>query len=423
MKKQAKYSRETYRKLFKPRHYTRETVLKDREYGMFWYDWLWHVLRPVLVFACAALVVIGVVSTGWSRLYGSLISPPEPNDTQKTNFIISSGESVTTIGRNLQQQGFIRNPSVFKYYVQLYGLTSKLQSGQYKLSKDMDLFEVAQTLSSGKGSNERTIRILPGWTVEDIADYLLGEGAIKDRDRFLKECDNYSAYKAYSLALIGADETADLTRRTYSLEGYLAPDTYRVYLNADESSIVKTLVKQTDAVYNELFCDEDGNRKTGLTCDTITTVSGRTLTDDEIIILASIIEKEATTPEDMARVSAVFYNRLRRGLKLQSDPTVTYLSGITRLALTGADTSRNTAYNTYQINGLPVGPICAPSKTAIRAALYPDEQYLREGYMYFCATVPGSGVLAFSKTYEEHNAQVEKYRALWEAYDREHAAK
>lgn len=417
-----KYSRERYKKLFKTERYTRKSVMKDREYGFFWYDWLWQVLKRVLSVVCALLIVIGLVTTGWNKVYGALIAPADETNREKTTFIISSGESVTTIGRHLSEQGYIKSPSVFKYYVQLYGLTSKLQSGLYQLSRDMDLFEIATALSSGKAQNERTIRILPGWTVEDIADYLLQEGAITDRRAFLKECDNYSAYMAYSLALIEADSSADLTRRVYSLEGYLAPDTYRIYLDADNSSIIRTLVKQTDTVYNKLFFESNGDRKSGLTCDTIKTVSGRTLTDDEIFILASVIEKEASTPEDMAKVSAVFYNRLARGLKLQSDPTVTYLTGITRLALTETDTARATQYNTYQVSGLPVGPICAPSKTALTAALYPDKEYLQQGYMYFCATVPGSGVLAFSKSYEEHQTNVKKYRALWEEYDRTHAA-
>ncbi|MBQ5770568.1 MAG: endolytic transglycosylase MltG, partial [Clostridia bacterium] len=141
------------------------------------------------------------------------------------------------------------------------------------------------------------------------------------------------------------------------------------------------------------------------------------LTESEIITLASIIEKEATTVEDMKRVSAVFYNRLAKKDKLQSDPTATYLTDTTRLALTGDDINVNTAYNTYRITGLPVGPICNPSRNALDAALHPDETYLAEGYYFFCAAEPGTGRLVYAKTNAEHEKNVAKYRPLWQAYD------
>ncbi|MBR6009073.1 MAG: endolytic transglycosylase MltG, partial [Clostridia bacterium] len=135
-------------------------------------------------------------------------------------------------------------------------------------------------------------------------------------------------------------------------------------------------------------------------------------------ILASVIEKEASSLADMRRVSAVFYNRLAAGMKLQSDPTVKYMTGITRLALTNDDIKVNTPYNTYVVDGLPAGPICSPSKNAISAAIYPDETYLNDNYLYFCAGEPGTGMLIFAKTAAEHDKNVAVYRPLWEAYDR-----
>ena len=138
---------------------------------------------------------------------------------------------------------------------------------------------------------------------------------------------------------------------------------------------------------------------------------------DQTIVLASMIEKEAGNKADYARVSAVFHNRLNNGWKLESDPTVTYLGGTTRLALSEADISQANNYNTYYIAGLPVGPICNPSTAALEAAINPDMTYINEGYMYFCAAEPTSGTLVFSKTKEEHEANVARYRPLWEAYD------
>ena len=417
-----KYSRQSYDRLFKTHRYTRETVRKDREYGLFWYDWLWKILRPVLSVLCAFLVIIGLVSAGWNKLYENLISPVYPDDDMAYTFTVASGESATTIARHLEEQEFIRSARVFKYFVQFKGLTNKLQSGVYELKKSEDLFAVTDVITSGVATNERTIRIIPGWNVEDIADYLVKEGALDNREDFLTACRDYRSNLGYSLALISADESADLSRRTYPLEGYLAPDTYRVYLDADAPSIVRTLVKQMDKVYADLFADQSEYDENGnLLSESVRgSIKGLKFSDDEIFILASVIQKEAGTNEDMAKVSAVFYNRLAAGMKLESDPTATYLSGVKRLALTSNDVSRNSDYNTYRISGLPVGPICSPSGKALEAALQPDETFLNENYLFFCAAEPESGKLVFARTYEEHSANVAKYRPLWEAYDREH---
>ncbi len=420
-----KYSRERYNRLFRPRRYTRKSVHQDREYGFFWYDWLWQLLRPVLCVACALLVVIGILTTAWDKLYGSLIAPQNSRDVTSYAFTVDSGSSVSAIGRKLEEQGFIKSASMFRYWVQFKGLTNKLQSGVYDLSYSMDLFEVTEVLSSGKGTNERTIRVIPGWNVVDIADYLVSVGAITNREAFLRECTKIDSYKGYSLALLNAEASKGAAQRTYALEGYLAPDTYRIYLTADAASIVRTLVRQMDSVYTSLFnreavYDENGNK---LSDPEPNGAKGVTLTDDEVFILASIIEKEASSFQDMKRVSAVFYNRLAAGMKLQSDPTVKYLSGINRLSLTSQDLSRRSAYNTYLIDGLPPGPICSPSRSALVAALEPDEDYLENDYLFFCAAEPESGALVFAQTAQQHQQNVDRYRPLWEAYDREQAAR
>ena len=409
---------------FKPRRYTRETVMRDREYGMFWYAWLWQILRPVVIFMCAMLIVIGLISTAWEKVYDGYLAAPDANDYSTPGFTISSGESITTIGKNLEKQGYIKSPSVFKYYIQFYGLTNSIQSGMYYISRDMTLFEVVDAISSGNATNERTIRIIPGWTVEDIARYLVSVGAIKTENEFLTECKAYEAYLGYSLALINADDNNNMKKRVYPLEGYLAPDTYRIYLSADATSIIRTLLGQTEVVYASLFkneatYDDNGNLIKEADKYGIPSVP---LTESQIITLASVIEKEATTPEDMKRVSAVFYNRLKAGMKLESDPTATYLTGTTRIALTAQDIQVNTDYNTYRVSGLPVGPICNPSKNALNAALNPDETFLNENYLFFCAAEPASGKLVFAKTSQEHEANVAKYKPLWQAYDREQNA-
>ena len=129
-----------------------------------------------------------------------------------------------------------------------------------------------------------------------------------------------------------------------------------------------------------------------------------------------MIEKEAKE-QDFARVSAVFHNRLRSGMKLESDVTVHYITGVRRMSLTEEDLNRADAYNTYLYRGLPPGPICNPSPAAIKAALYPDQTLVAEKYLFFCAKEPESGELYFSRTLEEHERAVAVYAPLWKQYD------
>ena len=140
------------------------------------------------------------------------------------------------------------------------------------------------------------------------------------------------------------------------------------------------------------------------------------MTMDQVITLASLIQKEAKD-EDFAKTSAVFHNRLKKNMKLQSDVTIHYVTGLRKMSLDNNDLALNSPYNTYQVTGLPLGPICNPSAKAIEAALYPDETFVAEGYLYFCAKDPESGELHFSRTLAEHEQAVSIYAPLWKQYD------
>ena len=362
------------------------------------------------------------MTKGYNMVYDRFLAPANSLDASLVDFEVKSGDTVSGIGQSLEQDGLLRNQKVFKYLVQFKGLTNSLSYGTYKLSPSMTVDEIITELTSGNQTNERVITIIPGWTAEDVADYLVGIGAIADRNEFLTLMNDVDHFIGSSYALRAAHDADGLANRKYALEGYLAPDTYRIFLSATPESIINTLLAQDNAVVDEIFYSD--NREYYTDADgTVREVEKyqTMLSMDQSIILASIIEKEASTAEDMARVSAVFHNRLRLGMKLESDPTATYLTGEKKLALSESEISAQNAYNTYYVSGLPAGPICNPSKTALNAALNPDMTYIQEGYLYFCATEPGSGTLAFAKTKEEHDENVAKYRPLWEAYDRQQA--
>jgi len=408
--------------VYRPESYNKNTLHTDREYGFFWYEWLWKIVRPVLVFLCSLLIVIGLVTTLWNKVDEALFQPVDPGSTDTVQFVIESGESIKTIGSKLKKQGLLKNDKIFEYIVQFQGLTNAISYGTYDLSPGMDVYEIVAELSSGSQTNERTITIIPGWTVEDIADYLVAEGAIESREEFLALCNEPEKFLKYSYALNSAYESGELTGRRYALEGYLAPDTYRVFRSADAESIIRTLLTQGNTVIDRVFYTD--HTQYVVDADGVYTEVEYYHTDmtmDEVLILASVIEKEAGRTEDYGKVSAVFHNRLDAGWKLESDATINYVTRRNALVLTEDELGMESLYNTYYAEGLPVGAICNPSPAAVEAALYPDMDYINGGYMYFCAKDPESGELVFAVTREEHEANVELYRPAWQAYDELHS--
>lgn len=389
--------------------YTPEEVHEEREYGLFWYSWLWSVLRPVLMALCIFLVVAGVLMGGWNWVSRHYLAPmndqvraESDKDHTAYSFTVASGSSLTRVANGLEEAGLIHSRTVFKYAADFLGYGQKIQAGDYIITKDMSMQEILELLTTGDGNPiTRNITIIPGWTVQDIAAALKEQGVIKDENEFLSLCrtgQNYSAY--YYIADVLA--TPDAGQRLYALEGYLAPDTYEIYSSATADEIIRKLLSQTEAVFKEEYH---------------TRAEELNMTMDQVITLASMIEKEAKTA-DFAKVSAVFHGRLQRGMTLGSDVTVKYGAGIKRMSLTGSDLATESPYNTYLHAGLPLGPICSPSAAAIRAALYPDEQYLADGYLYFCSKGPDSGELQFSRTLQEHEMYVSIYAPLWQEYDR-----
>lgn len=373
----------------------------EREYGLYWYSGLWNILRPILI-ACATLVVvIGLIYTGWTKIYDGFLSPMEPGSTEEVGFTVENGQSLTKVSNNLEAAGLIHNRSVFKYYCDFAGMGQKIQAGSYKLTRSMTMSEIADQLTTGDGNPiVRNITLIPGWTVEDFAEKLASDGVIADKDAFLGLCKTGDAFTDYYY-IADVKATANASKRRYILEGYLAPNTYEVYMTATDEEILRKLLSQTEAVFPADY-------------QTRATELGMTM--DEVITLASLIEKEAKAA-DFTKVSAVFHNRLKQNIKLGSDVTIHYITGVRKMNLTNSDLQIDSPYNTYKYAGLPVGPICNPSAEAITAALYPDETYVAENYLYFCSKDPESGELYFSKTQAEHDQAVAIYAPLWQAYD------
>ena len=222
-----------------------------------------------------------------------------------------------------------------------------------------------------------TVTIPEGYSAPQIGELLEKNGVCSKSD-FLLTLNTYD-FTYYSLiAAIQEDKN-----RCYKLEGYLFPDTYNFNLDKPVADAVGVLLRGAESKINGVFSHPD-------------------LTTDQLVILASLIEKEAAGTEDMRKVSSVFHNRLNAGMRLQSDATIHYVERYLKPNLTGDIDRYNSFYNTYKCEALPAGPICNPSVRALRAAAEPAET----DYLYFAAD--SEGKFYYAATYEEHLRNCEK---------------
>ena len=363
---------------------------------------IWRILRPIaatlLSLGLVALAMIGAIRYVLSHF----VYPVDADDNTPIQVEIPTGASASRIAsilynvRGQDEPGLIVSTASFKVYVDFTGKANALKAGTYVLSRNMTIPEIVNILCAGNEARRVTRFTIPeGYTAVEIAQALFETGILEDQEEFLALC------KDGTLLSVGyLDQLLNPTDRRYALEGYLFPDTYEIYEDAAPVDILKKMLNRFAIVFTE----EDAERARSMN-----------MTTDQILTLASMIEKEAAADEDFARVSAVFHNRIRQGMPLESCATLSYTLGVKKYTFTDAELATVSPYNTYRNKGLPVGPICNPGRAAIQAALYPEEEYLAEGYLYFCNMNPKqTNRLVFSKTYEEHRSNVVKYSPFWE---------
>jgi UPF0755 protein len=359
----------------------------------------WRVLRPLLILAASLglVTVIGIMLAHFVE--DNYLSPVSATQTEYKQVEIKAGSSLSGIANLLYEQGFIRNKFVFQMYVDFNDKASSLQAGKYQLSPGMTMEQIMEVLVAGDGGR-KTVKITftEGMAVEDIAAKLVSEGVFGDAayEEFLSLCNDKEVF-ADNKYIRDVVETAQLDGRKYLLEGYLFPDTYEFYADATSKDVIDKLMKRFDDVLTSQY--EDRAKELNMTID-------------QVMTLASIIEWEAL-PKDFKKVSAVFHNRLDADMRLGSCATLRYVTGLKKFVYTAEEQDIDSPYNTYRVKGLPIGPIANPGQKAIEAALYPDEAFMAEGYLYFCNKDPESGDLAFAKDIKEHEANVAMYSPLW----------
>ena len=288
--------------------------------------------------------------------------------------VIPSGAGFQSIERVLAEKGVIRPDLRFSILARLLGLTQRLQAGKYAFGPGETPYDVLAALEAGKVVQE-PVTIPEGANIYQVAD-ILASGGWVSRERFLELIKDPSFIKELGL-------------KEESLEGYLFPDTYCLRRGQNAEDIIRMMVSRLRDVFSELGVDEKG--KTGLS-------------RHEILTLASIVEKETAVPSERPLIAGVFMERLAKGMRLQSDPTVIY--GIAGFDgnLTRHDLKTPSSYNTYLIKGLPPGPIANPGRAAIDAVLHPAVG----GYLYFVSK--NDGTHFFSKSLGEHNRAVLRYQ-------------
>jgi UPF0755 protein len=325
----------------------------------------------------AALILIFLAAAGAALFWNDLqryARTPVSDEASERDVRIAPGTGFQAVCEILTEKGLVSRPWRFKLLARLRGLDKQLKAGNYRLSTDLSPEEVLAALVSGREHLLR-LTIPEGYNIKQIAAAVEAAGFGKG-DAFLKMVSDPAVVKRYGL-------TAE------TLEGYLFPDTYLFPADVGPDVIVDSMVKR----FQEQFSAKWRKRAEELD-----------MSVHEVVTLASIIEKETGDPKERPLISSVFHNRLKKGMRLETDPTVIY--GIKDFDgnLKRKDLRTYTPYNTYKIKGLPPGPIASPGTEALEAALYPAES----NYLYFVSRKDATH--QFSINIKDHNAAVRKYQ-------------
>lgn len=342
-----------------------------------------------LLYAVGVLVVSGILS--YFIVVGGLDYTGLNRPEKTVDITVPEGVTTKKIAEMLQENDLIEQTIVFRLYAKLSGADGKWQPGEFSLSPNMGYNLLIQNLQAAKARETVSVLIPEGFTIDKISKRLEEKGVCSAAE-FLRAVTEVDYSKEYDF-IAESQKTEGYASRIYKLEGFLFPDTYQFYENCSGETVVRKLL------------DNFENRM-----DTTirSAMSARDITMDDLIILASIVQGEAASRDDMHKVSRVLYNRLSNAgsyPKLQCDSTRDYVTKL--VGSTGVSVS-NAAYDTYQKDGLPVGAINNPGLDAIRAVLLPSEDTTVMN-CYFFATDYKTGKTYFSKTYDQHVSICKRY--------------
>ncbi|WP_420543492.1 endolytic transglycosylase MltG [Streptococcus equinus] len=351
-------------------------------------------------------IIIALLATGFFvyRYVDSSIKPLDSSSTEYITVDIPEGSGNKYIGQILEKAGVIKSATVFNYYTKFKNY-SNFQSGYYNLQASMNLDEICKLLKEGGTPQPEKpslgkILVTEGYTIKQISEAVTKNSAKKNAstpyssEDFMKVVQDeafISKMAAKYPKLLSSLPSADQV--TYRLEGYLFPATYSYYKETSMEDIVEQMISTMDSYMSQYY-------------DTIA-ASGKSVND--VLTLASLVEKEGSTDDDRRNIASVFYNRMNNNMPLQSNIAILYAMGKlgeeTSLAADASiDTSIDSPYNVYTNTGLMPGPVDSPSLAAIEATVNPAST----DYYYFVADVK-TGKVYYSENFDDHQANVEKY--------------
>lgn len=357
-----------------------------------------------IVWTIVGLLFISLAVTG-VFVYTYIDSALKPVDAKSTEYVtveIPSGSSAKEIGSILEKQGLIKSGQVFNYYTKFKSYAN-FQSGYYNLQKSMSLDSIAKELQKGGTDTPQPpslgkLTIPEGYTLDQIAQAVEKSSnkkvSISAKDFLAKAQDEAFITKMVAKypKLMSGLPTKDKGVK-YRLEGYLFPATYHYTADTTVESLIEQMLAAMDSNLSKYY----------------DTLSSKNLTVNDVLSVASLVEKEGSTDEDRKNIASVFYNRLNQGMPLQSNIAILYAQGKlgqkTTLAEDAAiDTNIDSAFNVYKNPGLMPGPVDSPSLSAIEATINPN----KTDYLYFVANTE-TGTVYYATTYEEHAKNVEEH--------------
>lgn len=335
-----------------------------------------------------AILIFCFVVGGW--YVSSEVYRATAQDVPSVSFTIEQGESVAVLATRLESEQIIRSEAFFRYYLQFKGLDTAVRAGEFVVESPITLARVVAALAE-PAVGEKTITLLPGWDLRDMAEYLEAEEVVSEEEFFavvgtaaMLGNQPVIDFVTPQQPVLVADKPANV-----SYEGYLRPDTYRIFANATAEEIARKLIlAQQDQFSTEMW----------------NAVQQSPHSLHEILTMASLVEREVRSPEDKALVADIFWRRYDLNWALQADSTVHYaVDKEGDLFTTAEDRDSLNPWNTYKYPGLPPGPIAAPSLSSIQAALFPESN----GDWYFLTDFEGT--VHYASSLDGHNANVQKY--------------
>jgi UPF0755 protein len=332
-------------------------------------------LKKTLLWVLLPLFVVFCIAFGLMIKLTIYADTPAQIDGAKDVVInMVQGQSLKAMADLLHEERIIKNPFMLILIARIKGYDKRLKAGEYLLSAAMSPRQILEIMVKGQVRLHK-LTVPEGYSIYQIAD-LVAQAGLGSKTEFIKAATDTDLARSMGLE-------AD------TVEGYLFPETYFFPKGVSVEKIIATMVQRFWSIFTPQW--QDQAKSIGFTVH-------------QIVTLASIIEKETGAPFERPLISSVFINRLKKNMRLESDPTVIY--GIKNFNgnLTRQDLQTQTPYNTYKINGLPAGPIANPGRASLEAALYPEHT----DYIYFVSKKDSTHY--FSTNLKEHNRAVKKYQ-------------